>query len=172
MSVGGIEENLRRNVVWRATDCLLPFTGAFDESSKPKVTDFDIHVRIEKEVAKFQITVDDLMGVHIVTCTDELDHEESGFGFSEATATTEHVHERATGAKFERHVDVGLIFKTFLETNNIGVLQGLVDLDFGVQLHVCLVVDAKAILLGWFTLVLAFLVLSEFFVTTLQASLS
>lgn len=135
MSVGGIEEHLRCNVVRRATYGLLAFTGAFDECSESKVANFDIHVRIQEEVAKFEITMDDLMRVHVVTSSNKLNHEESSLRFGEAAAAAKHIHERTAGAQLQRHINIGLIFKTFLEADDIWMLEGLVNLNFGVQLN-------------------------------------
>lgn len=137
MSVGGIEKHLRRNVVRRATYGLLALTGAFDECSESKVANFDIHVRIQEEVAKFEITMDDLVRVHVVTSSNELNHEESSLRFSEAATAAKHIHERTARAQLQRHVNIGFIFETLLEADDIGVLEGLVDLDFGVQLNAC-----------------------------------
>ncbi len=72
VSVRGVEQYLWCNVVWRATDGLLPLAGTLDKRSQAKVANLDVHVCIEKKVAKLKVTVDDLMCVHIVAGTNEL----------------------------------------------------------------------------------------------------
>ena len=78
--------------------------------------------------------MDDLVRVHVVASSYELDHEKASFRFGETAAATKHIHERTVVAKFECHVDVLFVFETFLEPDDIGVLEGAVDLDFGVEL--------------------------------------
>ena len=79
--------------------------------------------------------MDDLVGVHVVTGTDELDHEEAGLGLGEASSSAEHVREGAVVAELEGHVDVIVVFEAFLKTNDVGMLERLVDLDFCVKLE-------------------------------------
>ena len=74
------------------------------------------------------------MSVHVVARADELDEEYAGLGLRDASARPKHVHERTVGTELERHVHVRLIFETVGESNDVRVLQGLVDLDFRVEL--------------------------------------
>lgn len=78
--------------------------------------------------------MNDLMGVHVVAGTNDLHQEETCFGFCEAAATTEHVHEGTAVAELEGHVDVVVILKTFVKADYVGVGQRTVDLDFRVEL--------------------------------------
>lgn len=81
--------------------------------------------------------MNDLMGMHIVTSTNELHHKESSLGLGKATTTTEHIHKGTTSAQLQCHVDICVVFKTFLKADNVRVLKGLVNLDFCVQLDAC-----------------------------------
>lgn len=74
------------------------------------------------------------MLVHVVTGTNQLDHEEARFGFGEFASAAEHVHEGARGTEAEGHVDVLVVFKTLIELDNVRVLKGAVNLDFGIKL--------------------------------------
>jgi hypothetical protein len=78
--------------------------------------------------------MDDLMGVHVVACTDELNHEEAGFGFSEPSAVAKHVHEGARLAKFERHVYVEVVLEAVAEVHDVGVRKRAMYLNFCVKL--------------------------------------
>jgi hypothetical protein len=171
VAVDGVEEDLWGDIIRSAAYCLFALPGALDECCEAKIADLDVHVCVEEEVAELEIAVDDLVGVHIVAGADELNHEEAGFGLGEAAAAAEHVHEGSTGTEFEGHVDVLVIFEAFLESNNVGVFEGAVDLNFCVEL----MGDEGGLATGncgALTFVLAFLVLSELFVTTLHASLT
>lgn len=59
-------KDFRCNIIWRSTDGLLPLPGIF-------ITDFDVHASIEEEVSQFEVAV----GMHIVACAEELNHEDS-----------------------------------------------------------------------------------------------
>jgi hypothetical protein len=80
--------------------------------------------------------MDDLMGVHVVTGANELNHKEPGFWFSESASAAQHVHERTRRAKLKCHVDVVGVFEAFLEIDDVGVLERAVDFDFCVKLTI------------------------------------
>lgn len=70
-------------------------------------------------------------------------------------------------AESKSHVDVVVILKTVVEPDNVGMCQRAMDFDLGIELlHI-----SKPDIASYEqqTLVLAFFVLSEVFVTTLQA---
>lgn len=75
------------------------------------------------------------MRVHVVAGTDELYQKEAGLWLGEAAAAAEHVHERAAVTEFEGHIDVIIVFETFVKADNVGMGQGAVDLDLGVELR-------------------------------------
>jgi len=52
----------------------------------------DVHIRIEKEVAQFKITMDYLVRMHVVASADELNHEESCFRLCKPAPSSQHVH--------------------------------------------------------------------------------
>ena len=74
------------------------------------------------------------MGVHVVTCADELDHKEAGFGFGKSATAAQHVHERSRGAELKCHVDIVVVFEAVLEVDDVGVLERAVDFDFCIKL--------------------------------------
>jgi hypothetical protein len=80
--------------------------------------------------------MDNLMGVHVVTCANELDHEKAGLWFSESATAAQHVHERTRGAELERHVDIVGIFEALLEVDYVGVSERPVDPDFCAKLAI------------------------------------
>lgn len=70
--------------------------------------------------------------------------------------------------KFKGHVDVVVILKAVVKPDNVGMCQRTMDFDLSIEL----LRISKRDVAGYEqrTLVLAFFVLSEVFVTTLQAS--
>lgn len=121
VSVSCVKQHFRGNVIGCPADGLFPLSWIFDEGSQAKVSNFDIHLGVQEEITKLQVSVDDLMGVHVVAATDELDHEVASFRFSEAFAATEHVHKRAIMAQLEGQVDVVAVLETIEEGDDIGV---------------------------------------------------
>ena len=134
MPIRSIEEHLRGDIVRRPTYRLLPLAGVLNESRKPKVANLDVHICIQEEVTKFQIPGDDLVGVHVVACADELDHEKASFGLGKSATAAQHVHERSRGAEFKRHVDIVIVFEALLEVDDVGVLERAMDFNFCVKL--------------------------------------
>lgn len=122
VSVRGVEQHLWRDIVWRAADGFLPFAGALDKRGQAKVPDFDVHLRVKEKIAKLEVAVDDLVGVHVVAGTNKLNHEKSGLWLCEDATAVEHVHERAAGTKLKGHVHVLFILETIYETNDVGVV--------------------------------------------------
>jgi hypothetical protein len=93
-----------------------------DKGSQTKFADFDVHVRVKEKVAKLQVTVDDLVNVHVVAGTNKLNHKKSGLWLCEDATTVEHVHERAVGTKLKGHVNVLFILEAVYEPNDVRVV--------------------------------------------------
>lgn len=92
VTVCGVKEYLRCNIVRGATNGLLAFTRILDQGSKAEIPDLDVHTSIQKQVSEFEVTVNDLVGMHIMARSYELHHKESDLGVGEATSATQHVH--------------------------------------------------------------------------------
>lgn len=121
MTVGGVEEDFWGNVIWSPTDRLLALSRILDQCGKTKVSDFDIHVRVQENITELQVAMDDLVGVHVMTPADKLDHKEARFRLSKAPTATQQVHEGTVGTKFQSHIYIIVIFETFVELNDIRV---------------------------------------------------
>ena len=74
--------------------------------------------------------MNDLVGMHVMACTNELNHVETSFRFAKPPSPTEHIHERARGTELESHVDIDIVFKTIFEVNDIGMFERTMDLNF------------------------------------------
>ena len=99
VSVRGVEQYLWGDIVRRAANSLLPLARALDKRGETEVTNLDVHVAVKEQVPKLQITMDHLVGVHVMAGTNELYHKESRFRLCEDTTTVDHVHERAIGTE-------------------------------------------------------------------------
>ena len=83
--------------------------------------------------------MNDLMGMHEMAGPYELHHEEASLRLSETASSTEHVHQALRGnqrpvlnkpldaysiiTQLEGHIDILIILKTFVKSDDIGVLQ-------------------------------------------------
>lgn len=134
VTVGGIEEHFWSYVIWCPTNRLLPLPGVFNQCSQTKVSDLNVHVGIQEDIAELEIPVDNLVHVHVVACTNELNHEETGLWFGEPASTAEHIHQGAVMTKLKGHIDVFIIFETVLEPDDVRVAESTVNLDFCVEL--------------------------------------
>lgn len=129
-----IKQDLRGDIIRSPANGLLPLSRVLNERGQAKVPNLDIHIGIEEQISKLQVAMDNLVGVHIVARSYELHHEKAGFRFGKPPSTPQHVHQRAALAQLERHIDVIVVLKTFLESHNIGMVKGSVDLYFRIQL--------------------------------------
>jgi hypothetical protein len=137
VSIRGVEQYLRGNVVWCTTNGLLPLARTLNQRGKTKVADLDIHITIKEKVPELQITMDDLMGMHVMTGTDELYHKESRLRLCEHTTAMEHAHERPVGTKLQSHVDILFVLKAVEKANDVGMVQRFVDLNLCIKLEDC-----------------------------------
>lgn len=119
--VRSVEQHLRSDIIRGTADRLLALTRILNKRRQSEITDLDVHVAIQKDVAQFQVPMDDLVVMHIVARADELNHEESRFRLGEASTSTKQVHERAVRTQFKRHVDVLVVFETILKVDDVGV---------------------------------------------------
>ena len=123
MTVGGVEQDHWGDIIWGAADSLLAFARILNQCGQTKVADLDVHVLVKEDVAKLEITVNDLMCVHVMTRADELDHEEASLRLSEAPTSAEHVHEGAIMTELEGHVHIIIVLKAFLEPDDVRVVE-------------------------------------------------
>lgn len=84
--------NIRKKRAQRTA--LFPLAGELDQRGQAKVADAEVHVLVEHQVAKFEIAVNDRVGVHVVARADELSEVEPRFGFRVAFAGAEDVKHR------------------------------------------------------------------------------
>ena len=67
--------------------------------------------------------MNNLVGVHVMTCTNELDHVKTSLGFAKPPSPTKDVHERTRRTELESHVDIIVVFETIFEVNDIWMFE-------------------------------------------------
>ena len=65
-------EDLGRDVVGRAADCLSPLLAVREARGQAEVAHLDAHLGVDEEVAQLEVAVDDQVGVQVLERRDEL----------------------------------------------------------------------------------------------------
>ena len=74
-------EHLRGDVVWRTANCSLAFSIELKLGGETEITDLDLHLVVEEEVTKFQVSVDDSVAVQVLDSGTNLHHVTLHFEF-------------------------------------------------------------------------------------------
>lgn len=101
-----------------------------ESGGQTKVTNLDGHVVGEEEIAKLEITVDDVLAVDVVHPGAERRHVVACLRLRHRHATLEHVDQRLPAAVLQHDVDIVTILEMFEKLNNILVSQRAMKLDF------------------------------------------
>lgn len=110
-----------------------PTHGAFllvtelEFGGKPEVSNFEIHVVVEEDVAHLEVAVDDAVAVHVLEGGDDLVHVVAGLLDGELLALLDHLAEGLVGAEFEDDVDVLLVLEDGVELDDLLVVECFVD---------------------------------------------
>ena len=127
-------EHLRGDVVRRTADGSLTLTVELELGGETEVTDFYLHLVVEEEVTELQISVNHSMTVQVLhSCTDLVDVA-LHFEFVESLTTTEQLVERLVLAQLEENVDVLCVLEEVFKTDDVVLVEGAMDFDFGHQL--------------------------------------
>jgi hypothetical protein len=138
MSLLSLLQNFRGDVVGstaqRGSADGLHIPTSNQERSQTKIANLGIHLRIEEDVAHFEIAVDDSFAVHVLDRTGDLHGIEANLRFRQALASLDHVHERGVGAQFEDEVCAIVESERSEELDDILVLHLGMDLKLGLEL--------------------------------------
>jgi len=88
------------NVVGRPANGFALFVLVLDARREPEVTHFDVHVAVEKQVAEFEIAVNDVLVVHVPCRLQELSHVIGRFRFGHSFAAFDQFVETLVVAEF------------------------------------------------------------------------
>jgi len=75
-------KNLRRDVVWSTTYSSFALSFKQDTSSKPEISNSNLHPLIKKKVSEFEITMDNALRVEVLNTSDKLENVRLGLKFS------------------------------------------------------------------------------------------
>lgn len=131
---GAALQDLRRNVIWRATNRLAP-SIPHHLGSEAKISHFDVPIRIQKQVAKLQIAVYDGVAVAVVHGVEHLQHVAACFALIETPPPPNEFADCLRVAQLEQYVDVVGVLEVQVEADDVRVLQRAVDLDLRAQLR-------------------------------------
>ena len=73
MSISSLK-NFRGDVVRGSTNCSLSIPIKFKLSCKTKVSYLDLHLVVKKKISELQISVNNLMSMHVLQSTDDLNY--------------------------------------------------------------------------------------------------
>lgn len=126
--------NFRRNVIGCSTDRLSLFILVFDTRGETEITNFDVHILVEKEIAEFEIAVNDMGFVHVTSRMNQLLQEIGCFRFCESFSPFDHFIETLIVTQLEQDVAIVAIFKVVFVLTNVFVFECAMNLDLGLQL--------------------------------------
>jgi len=101
-----------------------------EQGGQAKVTDLDVHVVVEEQVARLQVTMDNVARMQVLDGARDLDNQTADLGHGKRLALLEHVGERATRAQFEDDICALAKGKGAVKANNVGMAELGVDLEF------------------------------------------
>jgi hypothetical protein len=116
-------------VVWRATDSLLFLPRVEHLSSESEITDFELHPVCQKQIAEFEVPVDDFLSVDVLTGLDKLIDVVAGFDLMKTLTATHKIRQGLIVTDVKQDVDVLLVFEVSIEPHDVFVVQRPVDLD-------------------------------------------
>lgn len=65
-------EYLRRDVIGRAAGSIPALSGRLHSGGQPKISQFNFHLVVEKDIAEFDIAVDNAISVQVLERIDDL----------------------------------------------------------------------------------------------------
>lgn len=129
--------DLGSDVVGSAADGLALLVGAGQAGGQTKVSDLDVEVLVEEEVAELEVAMDDVDAVHVSDGVKELLHVVLDLRLRESLPSLDHFVHGLVLAQLEEDVAVDLVLEEVLVLADVVVLEAAVDLDLGLQLLPC-----------------------------------
>mmetsp|Transcript_22175 Transcript_22175/g.48492 ORF Transcript_22175/g.48492 Transcript_22175/m.48492 type:complete len:248 (+) Transcript_22175:770-1513(+) len=139
-------QDLRRHVVRRA-GLRLEKLAWFELARKTEIDDFeeillDGVLGHEQEIFRFEISVANMVLVHVVDGSDDLLHEDGGLNLGEVSRFDDSIEELTTSRKFHYEIYVSVILERLVEFDDVGMIHHLHDGNFLLEavdvLHLCL----------------------------------
>jgi len=128
--------NFRCCIIWTSTARLEEIAVCHDVT-EAEVGNLDVHVLVQKQVLRLEISVHNLVAVTIFDSAYDLLKQFPSFGFSQPTMLDD-VIEQFHRYVFEHHVNVGLGGDDCVELDDVGMPKQLeiLDLSFDATSHI------------------------------------
>ena len=129
-----ILNDFRCNVIGCPTNGFAFFVAIVDAGGQSQITDLDVQLLVEKQIAQFEIPVNDILVVQVLDCIQQMSHVVCGFGFRQSFATFEQFIQTLIVTQLQQDVTILLVFKEMFEFAHVRMLQRAMDFDLGLQL--------------------------------------
>lgn len=127
-------KHFRSYVVGSSANGPLLLAFKIEFGCQAEVSKLNKHFVIQKQVAQFEITVDDPMGMQVLESVDDLSSVALDLQLVETLSSLEELVETLVLAKLEKNVNTFRVLEEVHELADVLVLYRAVDLDLGHQL--------------------------------------
>ena len=125
---------LGRHKVRRATNGVSTLAVKLQLCSKAEVSNFDLKPRTKQNVARFQVSVQDLIGLAVLESGNYLSSINLNFEFVQPASYLYNIAQGFVRTVLKQHVNMFTVFKEVLELTNVEVLNLPMNGQFGHQL--------------------------------------
>jgi hypothetical protein len=122
------------DVVWRTTNGPLLLSVKIELCGETKVSQFDLHLIVEEQVAELEISVDHTVGVQVLERVDHLLGVALDLELVQALAPLQKLVHALVLAQLEQDVHILTVFKEMKKLGNIWMLDRPVNFDLTHQL--------------------------------------
>ena len=122
-------KNFWRDVIRCSTDCSLPLSVELKFGSQTEITNLDLHLVVEEQVAELQISVDDTVTVQVLHDRAELVHVALDLKFVKSLPSSQKLVQLLVLTQLEKNIDVLCILEEVFEADDVVVVERSMDLD-------------------------------------------
>jgi hypothetical protein len=122
------------NIIRSATNGPFPFAIKLKFGRQTKITDFDLHLVIEKEVAQFEISVDDPVAVQVLNRITNLNNITLDLQLMKPLSPSQQFVKGLTLAQLQNNVNIFSVFKEMFKSNDVGMMKRPVNFNFAHKL--------------------------------------
>lgn len=123
-------EDLRRDVVGCAADCLLDLTFGLDPGRQPKIADLGLHLIIDQDIAQFEIPMNDALLMNINQRLDHLADIHPGLMFDQPFPPLDQILKCVVPAILQQDINILLVLESVNKLNDVFVFESFVDFNF------------------------------------------
>lgn len=96
--------DLRSYVVRGSTDCSFLLSIEVQLGRQPKVSKLDLHLAVDEEIAKFEISMDHSMRMQVLKSIDDLGHPALDLNFMKSFSSTQQLIESLVLTDFQNDI--------------------------------------------------------------------